>query len=81
MKLAKTAINPLVSMLACFNSYWTHLDSITLKRFSSAALDSGYIAECESDIYKFMEVLKDMSLIDIEYINKKPYKIIKLRVL
>jgi hypothetical protein len=78
MILAKTATNPLIGLTMCFRNYWRHLDFVTLQKFMRVAYDCGYVAECESDAYAIMGVLKDMKLVDIEYINNKPYKLMRL---
>ncbi len=78
MKLAKTQTNPILGLLNCFRPYWRHLDQSTYNRFIAEACDHGYGIERSGDVYTMMDILKDMGLIDIQYINGYPDQIIRL---
>ncbi len=80
MKLAKNLKNPFLGVLDCFRSYWRPLDKATLDKFTVRLYECGYIVECSSDLYNIMKILKQMNLIDIQYTNGKPDKIINLFV-
>lgn len=76
--MARNTTNPMLGMLRCFQPYWKHLDSVTIAEFIVNLLDCGYVVECKADTYNVMKILKDMGLIDIQYINGNPSKIIRL---